>query len=108
MLRSALSGAKEKLSTVNYNVSGLKECIKVKELEETIRKHVGKFSISYKPDKEIVEYLRKYEAAMYTIDDTRAREEWGWKPLYQGLDIVIEDFVKEVHKRPETSGVITI
>ena len=95
----------EQIKTINYNVAGLKQSIAAEELENMIKKYVPNFSVNYKPDKEAVEYLQKYKTAMQIIDDTRAREEWRWKPLYEDLDSIIIDFVKEVRTRPEFYGI---
>jgi nucleoside-diphosphate-sugar epimerase len=34
-----------------------------------------------------------------TLDDARARDEWGWKPKYELPDSV-EDFIAEVRANP--------
>jgi nucleoside-diphosphate-sugar epimerase len=49
-----------------------------KELANEIKKHMPEFTISYKPDSRqaIADSWPK------TIDDSAAREEWGWKPVY--------------------------
>lgn len=96
---------KEQIKTVNYNASGLKGSISAGELERVIKKYAGEFSVTYEPDKEIVEYLEKYKNGMQTIDDTRARDEWGWKPVYQDLDTLVSDFIEEVRTRPDFFGI---
>jgi len=95
---------KENIKTINYNVCGLKANKSVKELEDAIRRHVPELCISHKPDTEVVEYLRKYQAGQ-SYDDTNAREEWGWHPLYEDLDSMVEDYIKEVRTRPEVFGI---
>lgn len=94
----------ENIKTINYNVCGLRETKAAKELEEAIRKHIPEFSLTYKPDHDVVEYLTKYQAGQ-SYDDTNAREEWGWKPLYEDLESIVEDYIKEVRTRPEFFGI---
>jgi nucleoside-diphosphate-sugar epimerase len=38
------------------------------------------------------------------IDDSRAREEWGWKPEFTSLEMVIKDFINEMKTRPQFYG----
>ena len=85
---------------MNYNVSGLPGNFSAKELEEEIKKHVRDFVDTYKPDREIVDYLRKYDTTMQAINDTKARNEWGWRPLYDDLDTIVSDYMREARNRP--------
>ncbi len=59
-----------------YNVAGIS--FNPEEIAVSIRKHIPAFSISYQPD------FRQAIADSWpqSIDDTRAREDWGWKPNY--------------------------
>ena len=95
---------KKNIRTINYNVAGLRESKTARELEEAIRKHVPEFTLVYKPDKEVVEYHKKYQVGQ-TYDDTNAREEWGWDPLYQDLESIVVDYIKEVRTRPQFFGI---
>jgi len=97
--------SKDQIKTVNYNASGLKGSFTARELEQIIKKHAREVSVIYKPDKEIVEYLEKYKNGMQVIDDTSARNEWGWKPVYQDLESLVVDFIEEVRKRPYFFGI---
>jgi nucleoside-diphosphate-sugar epimerase len=66
-----------------YNVAGIS--FNPEEIATSIRKHIPAFSISYKPD------FRQAIADSWpqSIDDTRAREDWGWQPNYD-LDKMTE------------------
>jgi threonine 3-dehydrogenase len=97
--------SKEQIKTVNYNVSGLKGSLSAGELEEVVKNHVGDFSVTYQPDKEIVEYLEKYKTGMQVIEDANARAEWGWEPVYQDLNGLVADFVEEIRTRPDFFGI---
>ncbi|MHA1841439.1 MAG: NAD-dependent epimerase/dehydratase family protein [Candidatus Heimdallarchaeota archaeon] len=59
-----------------YNVTGVS--FTAGELAAEIKKHIPEFTIDYKPDsrQEIADSWPK------SIDDSIAREEWGWDPKY--------------------------
>lgn len=69
------------------------------ELAEEIKKHVPDFTIDYKPDSRqaIADSWPK------TIDDTAAREEWGWKPSYD-LASMTKDMLEKLRRRYEEGG----
>jgi len=56
------------------------------ELASEIKKHIPEFVCSYKPD------FRQAIADSWpkSIDDSAAREEWGWEPEYPFEKMVIE------------------
>ncbi|MBL7932239.1 MAG: NAD-dependent epimerase/dehydratase family protein [Bacteroidia bacterium] len=60
----------------SYNLSGIS--FSPKEIANEIKKHIPEFKISYKPD------FRQAIADSWpkSIDDSRAREDWGWKVKY--------------------------
>ena len=66
------------------------------ELANEIRKHIPVFSISYKPDSRqaIADSWPK------TINDSSAREEWGWEPSYD-LSAMTADMLKNLRIRYE-------
>jgi len=68
-----------------------------KELADEIRKHIPDFSISYEPDSRqaIADSWPK------TIDDSSARQEWGWEPSYD-LAAMTADMLKNLRIRYET------
>jgi len=67
-----------------------------RELAEEIKKHIPEFTIEYKPD------YRQAIADSWpkTIDDSAAREEWGWKPSYD-LAAMTKDMLEKLKKRHE-------
>ena len=76
----------------NFNVSGMS--FSAKELEEEIRKYRPDFECEYKPD-----FRQKIaETWPRTIDDSCARQEWGWKPDYD-LEKMVKDMLERLEKR---------
>lgn len=78
----------------SFNVSGLS--FSAGELEEEIRKHIPNFTVEYKPD------FRQAIADTWpkSIDDSAAREEWGWRPSYN-LSKMTEDMIRRLKERCE-------
>ena len=81
-----------KLKRHVYNVTAMS--FSVGELAAEIKKHIPDFKIEYKPDfrQEIADSWPK------TIDDSLAREEWGWNPSYD-LVSMTKDMVYKLRKR---------
>ncbi|MEM4649687.1 MAG: NAD-dependent epimerase/dehydratase family protein [Candidatus Bathyarchaeia archaeon] len=65
------------------------------ELEEAIKKFIPTFSCEYKPD------YRQIIADSWpkSLDDSIAREEWGWKPEFNDLNKVAEDMIKKLKQK---------
>ncbi|GAA5040390.1 L-threonine 3-dehydrogenase [Marivirga lumbricoides] len=80
----------EKLSVrSSYNVGAIS--FSPKEIFEAIKKHQPSFQISYNPD-----YRQKIaDTWPNSVDDSRAREDWGWKPKYL-LDGMVEDILENL------------
>lgn len=76
----------------NFNVSAIS--FTPAELAEEIKKHIPDFEITYEPD------FRQQIADSWpqTIDDSAAREEWGWKPDYD-LAAMTEDMLYHIKKK---------
>jgi nucleoside-diphosphate-sugar epimerase len=84
----------EKISIrTSYNISGVS--FSPKEIAAEIKKHLPDFTISYEPD------YRQAIAQSWpqSIDDSVARNDWGWKPKYDLESLVkemIDNLVKEI------------
>ncbi|MFX1327891.1 MAG: NAD-dependent epimerase/dehydratase family protein [Promethearchaeota archaeon] len=81
-----------KLKRHVYNITGFS--FSAGELAAEIKKHIPEFKIDYRPDfrQEIADSWPK------TIDDTFAREEWGWNPSYN-LSSMTKDMIDKLSKR---------
>ena len=66
----------------------------VKELADSIKKYIPEFEIDYKPD------FRQEIADTWpnSVDDSSAREEWGWEPSYD-LDAMTRDMLRAIGKK---------
>jgi nucleoside-diphosphate-sugar epimerase len=75
-----------------YNVAGFS--FNPKELAEEIKKHIPGFEITYKPDfrQKIADSWPK------SIDDSTARNDWGWKHSYE-LKQMTEIMLREVKRK---------
>ena len=78
----------------DFNLSAMS--FSVSELADSIKKHIPNFEILYEPD------YRQQIADSWpnSIDDSSAREEWGWKHKWD-LDTMTEDMIKNLKKRHE-------
>jgi len=78
----------------DFNVGAMS--FSVKDLADSIRKFIPDFQIEYQPD------YRQAIADSWpdSVDDTAAREEWGWKPAFD-LDAMTEDMLKNIRIKHE-------
>lgn len=81
-----------KLKRHVYNVTAMS--FSPGELVVEIKKHIPDFKIEYKPDfrQEIADSWPQ------TIDDSLAREEWGWNPSYDIVSMT-KDMINKLGKR---------
>ncbi len=76
----------------DFNLAAMSFC--PAELVAEIKKHIPEFTCEYEPD------FRQAIADSWprTIDDSAAREEWGWEPQYD-LAAMVEDMLEKLGKR---------
>ncbi|MEM2420082.1 MAG: L-threonine 3-dehydrogenase [Candidatus Bathyarchaeia archaeon] len=76
----------------SYNVAAMS--FSPAELAAEIKKHIPDFVCEYKPD------FRQQIADSWpmTIDDSAAREDWGWRPEYD-LAAMVKDMIEKLSKR---------
>ncbi len=81
----------------DFNVSGVS--FSAGELALEIQKHIPNFEVSYAPDyrQEIADTWPR------SVDDSAAREEWGWKPQYD-LESMTSDMLDCLRSRYENGG----
>ena len=83
----------EKISVrTSYNISGVS--FSPKEIAAEIKKHRPDFTISYEPD------YRQDIANSWpqSIDDSVARQDWGWKPKY-GLAALTTEMIENMQDK---------
>jgi nucleoside-diphosphate-sugar epimerase len=76
----------------DFNVGAMS--FSVKELADSIKKYIPDFTIKYEPD------FRQKIADSWpdSVDDTAARQEWGWKPSFD-LDAMTQDMLKAIGEK---------
>ena len=76
----------------DFNVGALSFC--PKDLANEIRKYIPSFDIIYKPD------YRQAIADSWpkSLDDSVARNEWGWNPDYN-IPKMVEDMIRILKER---------
>jgi len=81
----------------DFNISSLS--FTPHELYQCICKHIPDFTIQYKPD------FRQAIADSWPHDmnDTEARQQWNWKPLYT-LDGMVDDMIHKLKQRKIKTG----
>lgn len=88
----------EKIQTVCYLIAGVKPPISAAELVAEIKKHLPRAVLNFKPDPVAMSYHNN--ASKYTLDDSRAQTEWGWKAQYS-LERMIADYLAELRENAE-------
>jgi nucleoside-diphosphate-sugar epimerase len=87
-----LEADNSKLKRRVYNITGMS--FSAGEIAAEIQKHFKDFTIDYKPDfrQQIADSWPK------TIDDSLARQDWGWNPSYN-LSSMTKDMIEKLSKR---------
>ncbi len=77
----------------DYNVNSMS--FEPEELAAAIRRRVPEFAMDYDVDP-----LRQYIADSWpnSLDDTAARQEWGWRPDY-ALDAMVDDMYENLSRK---------
>jgi len=78
------------IKTVNYLVDGVRPAPSAGEIAEMVGRRFPEARFDFKPDRNLQPIL---ENVALPIDDSRAREEWGWKPRFD-YQRIIEDFIE--------------
>jgi threonine 3-dehydrogenase len=88
------------IKTVNYLVDGVKPTPTAVQLADDVREAIPGAMIDFVPDAAVQGLL---DQLLRPIDDSRARAEWGWQPVYDQAAIVA-DFLTELREHPERYG----
>ncbi len=80
----------EKIKTVNYLIDGIKPTPTASELAGMVKRKIPEARIDFQPDQKWAPILKMLSLP---IDDSRAREEWGWLPEYD-YDRMIQDMLR--------------
>jgi len=100
-----LQAPKENIEMVNYNVTGIPAVTSAKELEAALKSHFPQFKVSYKPDPLSQTGFYKAFGAMKVFDDSYARKEWGWQPLYSTPEAIMDIFEQDLREHPDRYGI---
>lgn len=95
---------KENVQMVNYNVTGIPAVISAKELETILVSRFPKFKVTYEPDPLSQRGFYQALSVMKVFDDSYARKEWGWEPLYSTPAAIIDIFEKDLKEYPRRYG----
>ena len=74
-----------------YNLTAVS--FSARELADNVAKHIDGFTCAFKPD----ERQKIADSWPSTIDDSKAREDWGWQHQF-GLDEISSDMIKNLKK----------
>ncbi len=88
----------EKLKRRVYCIAGFSPT--AKEIYDAVKNVLPKADIRFRPDKELTEIVRSWPKE---LDESRAKEEWGWKTQFL-LKESVSHFIKEVQAHPEIYG----
>jgi len=80
---------------VNYLVDGIVPTPSAGEIAAAVRARIPGADIAFETDEERQTIL---DAALMPMDDSRAREEWGWAPAYD-LDGAVDDLIEQARAR---------
>jgi nucleoside-diphosphate-sugar epimerase len=88
----------EKISVrTSYNIQGMS--FSPKEIAAEIKKHIPGFTVIYKPD-----YRQQIaESWPQSIDDSVAKDDWGWKPKYD-LATMTTDMIENLKSEMSVTG----
>lgn len=83
---------RSKLTQCVYNIAAM--TFTPAQLAENIKKYMPDFTIDYKPDSR----QAIADSWPYSLDDSHARKDWGWKEEYD-MDALTRDMLTEIEKK---------
>ncbi len=85
---------REKLSRLIYNVTSFS--LSAGEIRDLVRKAFPEAKITFKPDQKRQSIIDSWPA---DLDDSAARRDWGWEPLYDGERSFSEYLIPNIRQR---------
>jgi threonine 3-dehydrogenase len=85
------------IKMVNYIVAGVIPIASAGELADMVKARIPAAKIEFDPDLQLQAIL---DQLLQPIDDSLARQEWGWKPEYD-QERIIDDFLEEMRLHPQ-------
>jgi len=86
----------EAIKTINYVLTGITPTPSARDLADAVRAKIPGAQIEFQPDAELQPIL---DDISRRVDDTKARQEWGWKPELD-LEQSVDEFLKEIKSNP--------
>lgn len=86
------------IKTRVYNITGARPAYSALELAEEVRRHLPQADLDFAPDLEtsrLIEHIGRLD-----LDDSPARQEWGWEPSYD-LPAMVADFIEDFNRYRE-------
>jgi nucleoside-diphosphate-sugar epimerase len=77
-----------------YNLAGMS--FSAGELTEAIKKRIPELTVEYRPDGR----QQIADSWPMSLDDSDARRDWGWSPLY-GLERMTDDMLSRLKRKIE-------
>ena len=101
-----LDAPKEKIQTMNYNVTGIPEVVSAKETEAYLKKRYPSFQVTYQADPVLVAMgsRRRMASPIKVFNDSQARKEWGWQPNFATVESIVTQFEKDMKSNPRRYG----
>jgi threonine 3-dehydrogenase len=98
-----MDAPREKVKMMNYNVADIPDVISAKEVEAYLKTHYPLFNVNYEKDP-VTGITHHRPGLMTRFDDSYARKEWGWSPIYTNLETIVNQFQKDVKGHPKRYG----
>jgi nucleoside-diphosphate-sugar epimerase len=86
----------ERIKTVNYFINGVRSPVpNAGEMVEIVKRHIPDAQITFDVNADWDQLLK---SASHMVDDASAVEEWGWIPVYDTFDKVVEVYLTDLKK----------
>ncbi len=93
-----LKAPRESIKMVVYNIGGV-PAVTPREVEKEIKKQIPKAVVTYASGADAPGRM-----SLRAWDDSYARKEWGWRPVYSTTSQIVSSFIEETRANPELYG----